>query len=246
MKLLLVHISLLLITIVCSGQTEVYHVSEQEYVEFIPGTEKCESDTTQYAVDHEVHFIYPHFQSNQQNVDTLNKCIEQQVISMHPFAADEHIELNHQQVNEEDRCVIYSPFRTSLSFEIQHMGTPLLSFDFLFFEEACCGGHGSRWETIPFTYDFQKQKRLYLKDITLDEAVLLNRLNHLLNERFEEEGIDANERFKVEHLHLPFSFDDQQLTIPIYYPEQIAPIPFTFCYLNILLETLNGEVELGL
>lgn len=221
----------------------VKHV-EKQYFELVYGEELCENDPGMNVVEHEISFRYPQFKMQDVELEsTLNTLIDEKVKSCHPYNHNTNIDLEDSR-EEDNTCYNEYPYRTALNYKLYETNHQFISCDFIYTDEACCGGHGSRVETIPFTFDTAKQSEVFLKDIAENEQALLDSLNKLLALEFLSRNVDVSEVFHISSLGIPFSIHDESIHLLVLYPAQHDQVPFAFCELSLDLEAYKHLLAL--
>lgn len=244
--------AVLLISLFCSqihAQSESVQVLTRQYIEYVPSLEEpCKDDTSKYWLMHEIDFEYPKLKSSDPKTDSVfNALVTQQVIYAHPYSYEYEVDLSQDSVNVHDNyCYHDTPFRTGLNYELIQLDTNIISLEFYFYDEACCGGHGFRGRDIPFTYDLKQQKEIRLDDIVADKQPFLKMLNDSLQPVFVEKMVDPAEQFSVSDMDMGFSVKENRIKLAIEYPSNSGSPPFVFCYITLAPEQYAGLLREGL
>lgn len=234
---------------VAVAQRSEVEIEHMRFYETIYLDEVCDRDSNATVVDHEINFNYPHFHSSNLERDSiLNQEIDNYVVLYHPYSSEYAIDLNTPVIRDTTSiiCMDNVPFKTFLDYQIKLVNEDIISVEFTFLDIACCGGNGSRGETLFVSFDLEQQRELFLKDIALNSKLLIDSLNKQLKRDLEVLDTHSSEMFKIHDLDIPFGLSTDQIEITVRSPYGMGShslefrliLPFKE-YENVLMLNVN-------
>ncbi len=200
---------------------QAFSVINKSLYENLYALELCESDTAEVVLEHEIRFDYPELHSEDSKTDSLfNANIHYTVKSVYPNGFMANLDLFNPPVLDSvyPTCSDFIPFRTYLEYKTRYKTNTVVSFEFNFLDVACCGGNGSRGNTLFVTLDYTQKEELSLNNIAIDPNAVLLSLNQKLKNHFVAYSLDSTEYFLVDNISLPFGIVNGGISVAVESP----------------------------